>query len=254
MPTWNPRQVLDIYPEECDFTCVGTTKQGRRCRNSFIKRDYLSKASLILDNLPELQDFRSHQSYYLSKLNQLAWLTLCPRWHQTKIPQADQVAARWLDEILDLDRRRESERNTNAPPPRNYSRAYPTPPPEEVPRLAQAPSLYVSAASRARDHWASQPVARNPSSPPTSPLRASHATATQQSSSRSSDETRTRRSNAPSAESQISSHRVRTSTVQPSGLSSTVTGASPQPIQINLNVTIQRRHRHHSSNSSRRSS
>ncbi|KAG4430915.1 hypothetical protein IFR05_013607 [Cadophora sp. M221] len=63
MPIWNPRAILDVYPEAPGFTCVGTTKKGLRCRNSFIRHQYLVQASEILDSLSRVSIGRADVLY-----------------------------------------------------------------------------------------------------------------------------------------------------------------------------------------------
>jgi len=94
---WNPRRLLDVYPQESQFTCVGTTLEGLRCRQSFLRNIHKAEADRLLDLLPLPEEFRAHPNELLPTLRHLAWLTLCPRWHQNGAKcQADAVAARWL--------------------------------------------------------------------------------------------------------------------------------------------------------------
>ncbi|KAE9379010.1 hypothetical protein N431DRAFT_553320 [Stipitochalara longipes BDJ] len=97
---WNPRQLLDVYPQQPHFTCVGTTLRGPRCRQSFLKNIHKAEADRLLDLLPPPEQFRSHPSELFPTLRHIAWLTLCPRWHQNGARcQADAVAAKWLQII-----------------------------------------------------------------------------------------------------------------------------------------------------------
>ncbi|KUJ12729.1 uncharacterized protein LY89DRAFT_687691 [Mollisia scopiformis] len=89
------RALLDVYPEANHFTCVGTTKKGLRCGNSFIEHAYLDEASEILDELPAVITSPRRSAELLLKLRRLAYLTLCPLWHQSKLPQVEPVANRW---------------------------------------------------------------------------------------------------------------------------------------------------------------
>ncbi|CZR54499.1 uncharacterized protein PAC_04383 [Phialocephala subalpina] len=118
---WDARSVLDVYPESSTFTCVGTTLQGRRCQNSFIKKIYKEEASDILDGLPALVRSTRRYAQLLPTLKHLAFLTLCPRWHQERKPQVDPVAQRWLAMIQNLGVMRSSRTALPTPPP--------TPPP-----------------------------------------------------------------------------------------------------------------------------
>ncbi|PMD36670.1 hypothetical protein L207DRAFT_568885 [Hyaloscypha variabilis F] len=100
MASWNARQLLDVYPQEPYFTCVGTTLKGLRCRQSFLKNVHKAEADRLLDLLPPPEHFRSNPSELLPTLRHLAWLTLCPRWHQNGARcQADAVASKWLQII-----------------------------------------------------------------------------------------------------------------------------------------------------------
>jgi hypothetical protein len=102
MALWDPRQILDVYPQRSDFTCVGTTREGRRCRQSFLKNVHRAEANRLLDILPPPGHFASNSSQLYPTLRHLAWLTLCPRWHQNGPRcQADAVASKWLRKITD---------------------------------------------------------------------------------------------------------------------------------------------------------
>lgn len=85
--TWDPQSLLDVYPESYSFTCIGTTKKGARCRQSMFSRSDLSRASQILEDIASL---RPKSSSVSSELPELAYLTLCPRWHRK--PGYSQVA------------------------------------------------------------------------------------------------------------------------------------------------------------------
>lgn len=111
-PSWDPERVLDVYPQVDGFHCVGTTLQGLRCRQSFISREYRRRATAKLDVLPELTQCRIGHVALLADLYDIAWYTLCPRWHQTKKPQADIISQRWLQTILDLENITRGERRT----------------------------------------------------------------------------------------------------------------------------------------------
>jgi hypothetical protein len=76
---WDPRAVLNTYPDSSCFTCVGITKKGARCRQAMISGDDLDEASQILDTMAS---FPPKSRYVRDKLSALAFLTLCPRWHR----------------------------------------------------------------------------------------------------------------------------------------------------------------------------
>ena len=84
---WDPRAVLNTYPDSSCFTCVGKTQRGARCRQAMISGGDLYKASQILDTMALLSP-RSRG--VRDRLSELAYLTLCPRWHRK--PGYSQVA------------------------------------------------------------------------------------------------------------------------------------------------------------------
>ena len=91
---WNFRTILDVAPDEPGFTCVGITKKGKRCTQSpkFFFRSDLSQASELLDMMGAHKKLTNSYKY----LEELAELTLCPRWHRK--PGSNQVsivAKRW---------------------------------------------------------------------------------------------------------------------------------------------------------------
>lgn len=111
-----------MYPDKNSFTCVGVTKQGRRCRNSFISRADLLQAIQILDSIESLNVLSEHFINRVdSKLDQLADLTLCPRWHRVDRygnSQKHQTATKWLNSVGDYRRRalaREAVREPQTP-------------------------------------------------------------------------------------------------------------------------------------------
>src|SRR5436309_736513 len=94
---WDPRAVLDVYPDSYGFTCVGKTKKGLRCKQSFISGADLSKASRILDTIT-LWNPKSVDVY--DKLSELAYLTLCPRWHRNPgYCQVTEMVHKWYTMI-----------------------------------------------------------------------------------------------------------------------------------------------------------
>ena len=99
---WDPRALLDIYPEHAGFTCVGTTKQGRRCRQKMISHTSLREARNILHVLQQQDIFQHNFSDLVyPKLHRLAVVTLCPLWHRNDRPtaksQADEVTLKWVN-------------------------------------------------------------------------------------------------------------------------------------------------------------
>lgn len=109
---------MDIYHDGMDFTCVGVTRQGRRCRQSFIANRDRQEANQMLDSFQQsiydYRDFGTYPSALFSRLKSLANLTLCPRWHRFDRPgersQADSVAIRWLREFEEKYPERRAER------------------------------------------------------------------------------------------------------------------------------------------------
>ncbi|CZT12537.1 uncharacterized protein RAG0_16331 [Rhynchosporium agropyri] len=105
---WDPRATLGIYPGEFGFTCAGTTQKGFRCRNSFIRNQYLLQAGEILDTLSQyhLVWLISDEPRLLATLKTLSWLTLCPRWHQKpgRHNQTLTVTSHWLQVLRSAEK------------------------------------------------------------------------------------------------------------------------------------------------------
>jgi hypothetical protein len=98
---WNFRQILDVRPDSSYFTCVGTTQKGARCRNSLISNVDKSRAADLLDSMDQCKSLKNSYQY----LEELASITLCPRWHRK--PDYSQVGAmcrRWQLAISEYDR------------------------------------------------------------------------------------------------------------------------------------------------------
>jgi hypothetical protein len=90
---WDPRILLDLEPDHRSFTCSGTTKRGLRCRQSMISGSDLREASAILDQMGRT---RPRDGIPLELLEELAYLTLCPRWHRKPgYSQVDDLASKW---------------------------------------------------------------------------------------------------------------------------------------------------------------
>ena len=131
----------DVHPDEAGFICVGTTRRGLRCRQSFIARSDLREASRVLDSLLDHEQLYTDPTVLLPTLKRLASLTLCPRWHRYDRPgersQAGAVAVRWLRDIQDLYSS-QTARNSQNQRPRLSTRHLPTPPaspPKQLDRL-----------------------------------------------------------------------------------------------------------------------
>jgi hypothetical protein len=96
---WNPRAVLNVYPDEQPFTCVGKAKSGLRCKSSHISREDISKATLILNRIATTHP----RAVLILDLRELATLTLCPGWHRKPSWSQIEVTARnWMDIIRPL--------------------------------------------------------------------------------------------------------------------------------------------------------
>ncbi len=90
---WNPRTLLDTFPESHSFTCIGTTKRGARCRQFMFSSADLSEASEILDTI-SCQPPNSHSVFKV--LSDLAYLLLCPRWHRKPgYSQVNEMVQKW---------------------------------------------------------------------------------------------------------------------------------------------------------------
>ena len=89
---WDPREVLGLYPEK-GGTCVGVTKKGLGCKNSKISGADRAEASEILDAMA----LRRPKSRAIPEmLEELAGLTLCPRWHrQPGYSQVTEMIRKW---------------------------------------------------------------------------------------------------------------------------------------------------------------
>lgn len=112
MAKWDFRSILDVYPDEAGFTCVGTTKKNARCGNFMIAGSDKARAALLLNEM----DTRSTLSYSYKYLEELAELTLCPRWHRDKPghDQVRQISMRWRAEIAAFDTKMEREKKKAA--------------------------------------------------------------------------------------------------------------------------------------------
>lgn len=168
---WNPRAILDVYPERAGFHCVGTAKTtGVRCRNSFISHALLAEASTILDSLPEPGRFRANPDRLLPTLTDLAWLTLCPRWHKRPGAnyQADSVAQRWLRTILAMayDRSARLPRSA-APSPSLLS-------PSATPLTRSSLRLLAGISSTTQSESTGRQLLTPPPSPPRDPAVSRH--------------------------------------------------------------------------------
>lgn len=97
LTNWDFRSILDVYPDGPGFTCVGTTKMGARCGQRKIANSDKARAVILLNEMDTLSKLSRSYKY----LEELAELTLCPRWHRDKPghSQVRQVCIRWRAEI-----------------------------------------------------------------------------------------------------------------------------------------------------------
>ena len=94
-PRWNPRSILQVWPEEYP-SCTGITQRGTRCRNTISQAD-LGEAAEILDNLAVR---RPKKGIPNEKLADLAYVLLCKRWHrQPGHSQISSVTRTWKSKI-----------------------------------------------------------------------------------------------------------------------------------------------------------
>ena len=77
-PIWDPKRLLNVYPDSNSFSCVATTKKGSRCKLRPSAADRAA-ASGILDNMSFYDPRTARVSGYLSDL---ASLIQCGRWHK----------------------------------------------------------------------------------------------------------------------------------------------------------------------------
>jgi hypothetical protein len=97
----NFRKILDVDPDSPRFHCVGV-KDGNQCgqRKFFFKKDDLFQASSLLTKM-DGETLKGSYRY----LEEVAFLTLCPRWHRKpEYSQVGQVARRWTQKIQLLEK------------------------------------------------------------------------------------------------------------------------------------------------------
>lgn len=93
LPQWDPRSVLDVWPKSGNFTCVGVTQRGARCRQWMFSAADKREASEILDDMAALNP---QHGVPISLLQELASVTLCGRWHRKEShSQVSRMASIW---------------------------------------------------------------------------------------------------------------------------------------------------------------
>lgn len=103
---WNFREILGVFPDSPDFTCVGTTPEGARCGNGFLAKDDIESADRLLGTMDCCKSLKG----CYQDLDELAYLTLCPRWHREEShSQVDQVSRRWRIVIAQYEKRLQDE-------------------------------------------------------------------------------------------------------------------------------------------------
>lgn len=120
-------------------TCVGTTRQGARCRNSFIAGVSTSHA---MRRIEIMKSANPGDAFEWEPLKELADWMLCPRWHRDKIPQGREIADRWYAELRPAREalaRRHGHRDQNSTP--GYIRG-------GYPSSSQSPSSVSSSPAR----------------------------------------------------------------------------------------------------------
>lgn len=104
---WDPRAVLDLYPEIKGFKCSGTTKKGNRCCQTFLTNANKAQAGQII-RLLSTRDIvdRGVDEGVIDQFRNLAGCTLCPRWHigdqaqvNTTVMKFRRAAERYVAEV-----------------------------------------------------------------------------------------------------------------------------------------------------------
>jgi hypothetical protein len=99
------------------FTCIGQTKERRRCRNSFISHHDTRCAA---NRLRLMRSSDPGNSFELDALTELAGWMLCPRWHKS---QRDEIARQWHRDLVSASAPRSSQYWQQTPPSAYFSRA-----------------------------------------------------------------------------------------------------------------------------------
>jgi len=114
-------EILDCFPRNDDFHCVGITNEGKPCGQKMLRKRDLREASTIIDTMNSHQQWSSSYPF----LKRLAYLTLCPQVHRKRrCSQVVPVSGRWTAKIMEraaaedaeiLKRSREPTQQTGVP-------------------------------------------------------------------------------------------------------------------------------------------
>lgn len=97
---WNPQALLGVDPRSERYTCRGTTKKGKRCRNP-VKNSDRTRATRMLDTLA----YHPPTSTTVEDdLQEIAELCLCKRLHRGT--QVEDIVTDWTDVIAESFLRR----------------------------------------------------------------------------------------------------------------------------------------------------
>ncbi|KAH8700997.1 hypothetical protein BGW36DRAFT_139198 [Talaromyces proteolyticus] len=109
-----PSDLLEYAKDlNSDFTCVGVTKKGARCRQNFISSAHKSYAA---DRIAKMKSSDPGDTFELNALRELADWMLCPRWHRDTLPQGGTIAKRWYNELRDAREKLKSQTQKHANP------------------------------------------------------------------------------------------------------------------------------------------
>jgi len=99
-------------PLASGFTCIGETREHRRCGIKFLPEDNRTCAA---NRLRLMQSSDPGNSFELDALTELADWMLCPQWHK---PQRDRIAEQWHRDLLASA---SSQHIQQTPPPAHFS-------------------------------------------------------------------------------------------------------------------------------------
>jgi hypothetical protein len=109
---WNFREILGVYPDAADFTCVGTNQTGPKARRGQpcqighkFSNDSRHEAARLLNSMDRCKTYQTCYHY----LGELAFLTLCPQSHRKKQSQIDEVTRRYQQALEIYESTRHNE-------------------------------------------------------------------------------------------------------------------------------------------------